>query len=210
MRCDTDAALWHLAVTCVCTALDGDGCLMELHGQPSAQECAAVRVKLSTVARAGVAAAARSCCSLLVACRCMQTDLRLLKEKCKRKQAILVRQEEELGARDSALAAAQRDAAALGHGRDSLAAEVGSLQADNAELRAKLEESRQQLQSNEQMIRWLNQQVCLWWQERGAAGLQGLGCYKLWLGFCVGLHCSSQTATSLVTVEIPHVAAQPS
>lgn len=89
----------------------------------------------------------------------LQTDLRLLKEKCKRKQAILVRQEEELGARDSALAAAQRDAAALGHGRDSLAAEVGSLQADNAELRAKLEESRQQLQSNEQMIRWLNQQV---------------------------------------------------
>jgi septal ring factor EnvC (AmiA/AmiB activator) len=95
-----------------------------------------------------------SCCAL------QQTDLRLLKEKCKRKQAILVRQEEELGARDTALAAAQRDAAALGHTRDSLAAEVGSLQADNAELRAKLEESRQQLQSNEQMIRWLNQQVC--------------------------------------------------
>jgi hypothetical protein len=91
----------------------------------------------------------------------LQTDLRLLKEKCKRKQAILVRQEEELGAREAALAAAQRDAAALGHGRDSLAAEVGSLQADNAELRAKLEESRQQLHSNEQMIRWLNQQVGL-------------------------------------------------
>ncbi|KAF6264226.1 hypothetical protein COO60DRAFT_1267074 [Scenedesmus sp. NREL 46B-D3] len=88
-----------------------------------------------------------------------ETDLRLLKEKCKRKQAILVRQEEELGARDAALAAAQRDAAALGHTRDSLAAEAGSLQAGNAELRAKLEESRQQLQSNEQMIRWLNQQV---------------------------------------------------
>jgi septal ring factor EnvC (AmiA/AmiB activator) len=99
------------------------------------------------------------CAAQLPRCVLLQTDLRLLKEKCKRKQAILVRQEEELGARDTALAAAQRDAAALGHTRDSLTAEVGSLQSDNAELRAKLEESRQQLQSNEQMIRWLNQQV---------------------------------------------------
>eukprot|EP00878_Enallax_costatus_P037896 GHUV01042986.1.p1 GENE.GHUV01042986.1~~GHUV01042986.1.p1 ORF type:complete len:184 (-),score=59.40 GHUV01042986.1:28-579(-) len=88
-----------------------------------------------------------------------QTDVRLLKEKVKRKQAILVRQEEELASRDTQLAAAQRDAATLTHSKDNLTAEVAALKSDNAELRAKLEESRQQLQSNEQMIRWLNQQV---------------------------------------------------
>ncbi|KAF8068308.1 hypothetical protein HT031_001995 [Scenedesmus sp. PABB004] len=89
----------------------------------------------------------------------LQTDLRLLKEKSKRKQAILVRQEEEIAGREAQLAAAQRELAAAGHAREGLAAEAGALKADNAELRAKLEESRQQLQSNEQMIRWLNQQV---------------------------------------------------
>eukprot|EP00878_Enallax_costatus_P015722 GHUV01016473.1.p1 GENE.GHUV01016473.1~~GHUV01016473.1.p1 ORF type:complete len:465 (+),score=180.96 GHUV01016473.1:3033-4427(+) len=89
----------------------------------------------------------------------LQTDVRLLKEKVKRKQAILVRQEEELASRDTQLAAAQRDAATLTHSKDNLTAEVAALKSDNAELRAKLEESRQQLQSNEQMIRWLNQQV---------------------------------------------------
>eukprot|EP00879_Flechtneria_rotunda_P013410 GHRR01014000.1.p1 GENE.GHRR01014000.1~~GHRR01014000.1.p1 ORF type:complete len:260 (+),score=126.41 GHRR01014000.1:1483-2262(+) len=89
----------------------------------------------------------------------LQTDLRLLKEKAKRKQAILVRQEEELASRDSQLAAAQREVAALTHSKDSLSQELTAVKADNGELRAKLDESRQQLQSNEQMIRWLNQQV---------------------------------------------------
>lgn len=90
----------------------------------------------------------------------LQTDLRLLKEKSRRKQAILVRQEEELGARDGQLAAAQREALAAAAARDGLAADSEALRAEASELRAKLEESRSQLHSNEQMIRWLNQQVC--------------------------------------------------
>jgi hypothetical protein len=43
----------------------------------------------------------------------LQSDLRLSRDKLKRKQAILVRQEEEVAARDTALAAAQRGAQQL-------------------------------------------------------------------------------------------------
>jgi spindle assembly abnormal protein 6 len=53
-----------------------------------------------------------------------QTDLRVAKEKAKRKQAILVRQEEELGAREAAAASAARDAAAAAAAADALKSEV--------------------------------------------------------------------------------------
>lgn len=102
------------------------------------------------------------CRSFLKAYACgplLQTDLRLLKEKVKRKQAILVRQEEEVAAKEAALAAAQRDIAAAQAGAETLSQQIRHLGAENDELRDKLEESKQQLQSNEQMIRWLNQQV---------------------------------------------------
>ncbi|KAI8471988.1 MAG: centriole protein [Monoraphidium minutum] len=89
----------------------------------------------------------------------LQSDLRLARDKVKRKQAILVRQEEEVAARDGALAAAQREGQQLQLSLEGARQEAAALAADNSELRAKLEESRGQLTSNEQMIRWLNQQV---------------------------------------------------
>ncbi|KXZ47486.1 hypothetical protein GPECTOR_35g924 [Gonium pectorale] len=90
----------------------------------------------------------------------LTTDLRLAKEKTKRKAAIIVRQEEELQQRDQALSSAMRDLTLQGQQLESLRSELGGLQAENESLRGKLEDSKQQLQSNEQMIRWLNQQVC--------------------------------------------------
>ncbi|KAG2499100.1 hypothetical protein HYH03_003283 [Edaphochlamys debaryana] len=89
----------------------------------------------------------------------LTTDLRLAKEKTKRKAAIIVRQEEELQQREAALAAASRDLTALSQQAEALRGELGGLHAENESLRGKLEDSKQQLQSNEQMIRWLNQQV---------------------------------------------------
>lgn len=88
-----------------------------------------------------------------------QTDLRLAKEKTKRKAAIVMRQEEEMQQRDQALGSARRDLAALTQQLEMQRTELSGLQAENDSLRGKLEDSRQQLQSNEQMIRWLNQQV---------------------------------------------------
>ncbi len=53
-----------------------------------------------------------------------QSDLRLAKEKSKRKQAILVRQEEELGAREQALAAIRQELAQAQQQLDAAKAEV--------------------------------------------------------------------------------------
>lgn len=53
-----------------------------------------------------------------------QSDLRLTKEKAKRKQAIIVRQEEEVGARDAALAAAQRELEGARHALEGARAQV--------------------------------------------------------------------------------------
>ncbi|GIL47125.1 hypothetical protein Vafri_4030 [Volvox africanus] len=89
----------------------------------------------------------------------LTTDLRLAKEKTKRKAAIIMRQEEELQQREQALTSAMRELAALGQQLESQRNELGGLQAENESLRGKLEDSKQQLLSNEQMIRWLNQQV---------------------------------------------------
>lgn len=88
-----------------------------------------------------------------------QNDLRLAKEKTKRKAAIILRQEEELQEREQSLANATRDVGVLGQQAESLRKDVASLHSENDSLRSKLEDSKQQLQSNEQMIRWLNQQV---------------------------------------------------
>jgi hypothetical protein len=54
----------------------------------------------------------------------LQSDLRLSRDKLKRKQAIIVRQEEEVSGRETALAAAQRDVQQLQVG--GLAQERGS------------------------------------------------------------------------------------
>ncbi|GBF91102.1 hypothetical protein Rsub_04771 [Raphidocelis subcapitata] len=89
----------------------------------------------------------------------LQSDLRLSRDKLKRKQAIIVRQEEEVSAKEGALAAAQREAQQLQLSLESARQEASGLSADNSALRSKLDDSRHQLQSNEQMIRWLNQQV---------------------------------------------------
>ncbi len=89
----------------------------------------------------------------------VQNDVKLGKEKVKRKHAIVVRQEEELQAREQALSSALRELQGLTAAVDAARAERGALGSENSELRAKLEESKAQLQSNEQMIRWLNQQV---------------------------------------------------
>ena len=85
--------------------------------------------------------------------------MKLGKEKVRRKHAIVLRQEEELQAREQALGSALRELQGLTAAVDVARGERGGLSSENAELRAKLEESKTQLQSNEQMIRWLNQQV---------------------------------------------------
>ena len=90
---------------------------------------------------------------------CSQNDIKLNKEKVRRKNAIVLRQEEELQQRDQALGNALREVQSLTQAVNASRAEAGSVAAENVDLRTKLEESKQQLQSNEQMIRWLNQQV---------------------------------------------------
>lgn len=87
----------------------------------------------------------------------LQNDFKLGKEKLRRKQAIIVRQEEELHGREQALASALKELQALTQAIETLRADRAQVASENAELRSKVEESRQQLQSNEQMIRWLNQ-----------------------------------------------------
>lgn len=77
----------------------------------------------------------------------------------RRKNAIVLRQEEELQQRDQALGNALREVQSLTQAVNASRAEAGTVAAENVDLRTKLEESKQQLQSNEQMIRWLNQQV---------------------------------------------------
>lgn len=89
----------------------------------------------------------------------LQNDFKLGKEKLRRKQAIIVRQEEELHGREQALASALKELQALTQAIETLRADRAQVASENAELCSKVEESRQQLQSNEQMIRWLNQQV---------------------------------------------------
>lgn len=89
----------------------------------------------------------------------LTSDLRLAKEKVKRKQAIIVRQEEELVQREQSQSNDQREIQALTKTIDNLRQEIGQLKAENQELKAKVDDSKQQLESNEQMIRWLNQQV---------------------------------------------------
>ncbi|GAX76067.1 hypothetical protein CEUSTIGMA_g3510.t1 [Chlamydomonas eustigma] len=86
-------------------------------------------------------------------------EVRLCKEKVKRKHAIVVRQEEELQAREHALHSALKELQSLTAAAESAREQRSGLMSENTELRAKLEESKAQLQSNEQMIRWLNQQV---------------------------------------------------
>ncbi|KAL6758042.1 centriole protein [Haematococcus lacustris] len=89
----------------------------------------------------------------------LTNDLKMTKEKVKRKQAIIVRQEEELAGREASLVATSRDAQGLAQAAENLRSELAGLRSENSELKAKLEDSKSQLQSNEQMIRWLNQQV---------------------------------------------------
>ena len=88
-----------------------------------------------------------------------QNDIKLGKEKVRRKHAIVLRQEEELQSREQALGSALRELQGLTAAVEVARGERATLNGENAELKAKLEESKSQLQSNEQMIRWLNQQV---------------------------------------------------
>jgi hypothetical protein len=59
----------------------------------------------------------------------VQAELRLARERGRRKGAVLQRQEEELGARERALEAAQIDAAALHHALAQARAEAAQHQA---------------------------------------------------------------------------------
>jgi spindle assembly abnormal protein 6 len=54
----------------------------------------------------------------------VQNDLKLLKEKAKRKQAIIVRQEEELQAREQVLASDEREMRALSQALEAAKMEV--------------------------------------------------------------------------------------
>jgi spindle assembly abnormal protein 6 len=92
---------------------------------------------------------------------CLQTDVKLNKEKVKRKHAIIMRQEEELTQRESSLEKAMKAEQTATARSDHLQKELKAAEEAAGELRAKLDDARQQLQSNEQMIRWLNQQVRL-------------------------------------------------
>lgn len=59
----------------------------------------------------------------------MQGDLRMAKEKARRKAAILARQEEELAQRDAALSSAARDGSAIQRTTEGLSKENAALQA---------------------------------------------------------------------------------
>ncbi|GLC45099.1 hypothetical protein PLESTB_001468100 [Pleodorina starrii] len=127
----------------------------------------------------------------------LTTDLRLAKEKTKRKAAIIVRQEEELQQREAALANAMRDLTALGQQLESQRVELSGLQGENEALRGKLEDSRQQLQDNHNMIRWLNEQVT-------QAQLHGSG------GVVPGSRYTFRPASTLASgLPAPSVAATP-
>ncbi|KAK9808849.1 hypothetical protein WJX72_005003 [[Myrmecia] bisecta] len=89
----------------------------------------------------------------------LTNDLRMAKEKMRRKQAIITRQEEEMLQRDRALEQAGRESTSLAQSLEKLKQEHEHLKAEHANLKTKLEDSKQQLQGNEQMIRWLNNQV---------------------------------------------------
>lgn len=121
----------------------------------------------------------------------MQAELKLAKERLRRKSVILARQEEEIAARGRAIDTAAVDAQALQHAtemaqQDADARKVGLLyltsscmcwlptgdfrvaqsmaavtQAECADLREKLQEAKEQQRSQEDMIRWLNNQVLL-------------------------------------------------
>jgi spindle assembly abnormal protein 6 len=100
-----------------------------------------------------------------------QNDVKLGKEKVRRKHAIVLRQEEELQAREQALGSALRELQGLTAAVEMARGDRNGLVSENQELKAKLEESKAQLQSNEQMIRWLNQQV----RAEGFGFKRGLG-----------------------------------
>ncbi|KAL3138442.1 hypothetical protein ABBQ32_006233 [Trebouxia sp. C0010 RCD-2024] len=89
----------------------------------------------------------------------VSNDLRMAKEKARRKQAIIGRQEEELAARDSSLDAMQKEQASSSRQLEHLQEDNNALKDEINSLKSKLEECKGQLQSNEQMIRWLNNQV---------------------------------------------------
>ncbi|KAL3143105.1 hypothetical protein ABBQ38_003378 [Trebouxia sp. C0009 RCD-2024] len=89
----------------------------------------------------------------------VSNDLRMAKEKARRKQAIIGRQEEELAARDSSLDAMQKEQASSSRQVEHLQEDNKALKDEITSLKSKLEECKGQLQSNEQMIRWLNNQV---------------------------------------------------
>ncbi|CAL8470011.1 g9553 [Coccomyxa elongata] len=89
----------------------------------------------------------------------LMADLRLARERLRRKAAIVARQEEEVTAKERALETAAVDAQALQHALDQARSDAAKHQAECGELCKKLEESRKQLDSNDQMIRWLNNQV---------------------------------------------------
>ncbi|KAK9915645.1 hypothetical protein WJX75_002088 [Coccomyxa subellipsoidea] len=89
----------------------------------------------------------------------LMADLRLVRERLRRKAAIVARQEEEVTAKERALETAAVDAQALQHTLDQARSDASKHQAECEELRKKVEDSRKQLDSNDQMIRWLNNQV---------------------------------------------------
>ncbi|EIE25806.1 hypothetical protein COCSUDRAFT_1459, partial [Coccomyxa subellipsoidea C-169] len=86
-------------------------------------------------------------------------DLRLARERLRRKAAIVARQEEEVTSKERALETAAVDAQALQHALDQARSDAAKHQAECEELRMKVEDSKKQLDSNDQMIRWLNNQV---------------------------------------------------
>lgn len=89
----------------------------------------------------------------------VSNDLRMAKEKAKRKQAIIGRQEEELAARDGILDSMQKEQASSSRQMEHLQEDNKALKDEICNLKSKLEDCKGQLQSNEQMIRWLNNQV---------------------------------------------------
>ncbi|DBA71002.1 TPA: hypothetical protein ACH3X2_011436 [Trebouxia sp. C0005] len=89
----------------------------------------------------------------------VSNDLRMAKEKARRKQAIIGRQEEELAAREGTLDSMRKEQASSTRQVDHLQEDNRALKDEISSLKSKLEECKTQLQSNEQMIRWLNNQV---------------------------------------------------
>eukprot|EP00955_Chlamydomonas_euryale_P102617 365431-Chlamydomonas_euryale.AAC.21 len=88
-----------------------------------------------------------------------QNEVKVWKEKARRKALIVARQEDELAERETALSEALKELSALTGALEGARDDEARSAAERADLRAKLDESKAQLVSNEQMIRWLNQQV---------------------------------------------------